>query len=129
MTVLIGYLPAPEGEAALELGFAEAKLRGTRAVVVNSPRKGAVDSVTTIQQEDTARIVELGAADGVEVEVVQPTHEDDLVGTLNDLAKLHEAQIIVIGLRKRSAIGKFILGSQAQRILLDVAVPVLTAKA
>ena len=34
--------------------------------------------------------------------------------------------MIVIGLRKRSAIGKFILGSQAQRILLDSDVPVLT---
>lgn len=129
MTVLIGYLPAPEGEAALELGFSEAKLRGARAVVVNSPRKGAVDSVTTIQQQDAARIIELGTEAGVEVEVIQPTHEDDLVGTLNDLAEVHNAQIIVIGLRKRSAIGKFILGSQAQRILLDAAVPVLTAKA
>ena len=49
--------------------------------------------------------------------------------TLNDLAEEYEAQLIVIGLRKRSAIGKFILGSQAQRILLEAEVPVLTAKA
>nr|WP_235346185.1 universal stress protein [Brevibacterium sp. UCMA 11754] len=40
-------------------------------------------------------------------------------GTLNDLVTEHDAQLIVIGLRKRSAIGKFILGSQAQRILLE----------
>jgi nucleotide-binding universal stress UspA family protein len=59
----------------------------------------------------------------------KPDHEDDLPGTLNELAVEYEAQLIVIGLRKRSAIGKFILGSQAQRILLEAEVPVLTAKA
>ncbi|WP_257994723.1 universal stress protein, partial [Brevibacterium paucivorans] len=46
--------------------------------------------------------------------------------TLNRCAEEHDSSMIVIGLRKRSAIGKFILGSQAQRILLDSDVPVLT---
>ncbi|GAA4284273.1 universal stress protein [Brevibacterium daeguense] len=129
MTVLIGYLPSPEGEAALQLGFAEARLRKTTAIVVNSPRRGAANGVTTIRKQEAERIIALGAEAGVDVEVEQPPHEDDLADTLNRLAAEHEAQLIVIGLRKRSAIGKFILGSQAQRILLDAEVPVLTAKA
>lgn len=129
MTVLIAYLPAPEGEAALALGFSEATLRGTSAIVVNSPRRGVGDRVTTIRPDDAQAIVERGADAGVEVEVVQPAHEDDLADILNTVAAEHDCEIIVIGLRKRSAIGKFILGSQAQRILLDASVPVLTAKA
>ncbi|AZL08119.1 universal stress protein [Brevibacterium aurantiacum] len=124
MTILIGYLPAPEGEAALRAGFAEAKLRSSNAVVINSQRRGASGTPTEID-----RIVSLGKDSDVEVEVLQPDHEDDLPGTLNELVEEHDAQLIVIGLRKRSAIGKFILGSQAQRILLEAEVPVLTAKA
>ena len=129
MTILIGYLPAPEGEAALRAGFAEAKLRSSAAVVINSQRRGSSGAPTEIGEDEIKRIVELGKESDVEVEVLQPDHEDDLPGTLNDLAEEYEAQLIVIGLRKRSAIGKFILGSQAQRILLEAEVPVLTAKA
>lgn len=129
MTILIGYLPAPEGEAALRAGFAEAALRTSDAVVVNSQRRGASGTPTEIDKDDIDRIVALGAEAGVAVTVLQPDHEDDVPGTLNDLAAEHDAQLIVIGLRKRSAIGKFILGSQAQRILLEAEVPVLTAKA
>lgn len=129
MTILIGYLPAPEGEAALREGFAEAKLRSSAAVVINSQRRGASGAPTEIGEDEIKRIVDLGKESNVDVEVLQPDHEDDLPGTLNDLAEEYEAQLIVIGLRKRSAIGKFILGSQAQRILLEAEVPVLTAKA
>ena len=129
MTILIGYLPAPEGEAALRAGFAEAKLRSSAAVVINSQRRGSSGAPTEIGEDEIKRIVDLGKESDVDVEVLQPDHEDDLPGTLNDLAEEYEAQLIVIGLRKRSAIGKFILGSQAQRILLEAEVPVLTAKA
>ena len=40
-TVVVGYVPKPEGEAALRTAIAEAKLRGTKLVVVNSHRGGS----------------------------------------------------------------------------------------
>ena len=97
--------------------------------MINSQRRGASGAPTEIGEDEIKRIVDHGKESDVDVEVLQPDHEDDLPGTLNDLAEEYEAQLIVIGLRKRSAIGKFILGSQAQRILLEAEVPVLTAKA
>ena len=44
------------------------------------------------------------------------------------VAKEHRAELIVIGLRRRSPVGKLLMGSTAQRVLLDAACPVLAVK-
>jgi nucleotide-binding universal stress UspA family protein len=49
---------------------------------------------------------------------------EDLVAVATET----EAEVIVIGLRRRSPVGKLILGSNAQRILLDSPCPVLAVK-
>ncbi len=53
------------------------------------------------------------------------TPAEDLVRAASDF----EADLIVIGLRRRSAVGKLLLGSNAQEILLEAKCPVLTVKA
>jgi nucleotide-binding universal stress UspA family protein len=50
---------------------------------------------------------------------------EDLIGTAEDT----DAAFIVIGLRRRSPVGKLLLGSNAQRVLLDASCPVLAVKA
>jgi nucleotide-binding universal stress UspA family protein len=49
---------------------------------------------------------------------------DDLIQVAKDV----DADFIVIGLRRRTPVGKLILGSNAQRILLDAPCPVLAVK-
>ena len=44
------------------------------------------------------------------------------------VAEQMDAELIVIGLRRRTPVGKLILGSNAQRILLDAHCPVLAVK-
>lgn len=129
MTVLIGYLPAPEGDKALATGIAEAKLRGTKAVVVNSPRKGAHDRWSTLSADRLQQMNDLAAAHGVEIEIVQPEHEGSLTAVLNSLAESYEASVLVIGMRKRNPLGKLVLGSQAEHILMESHIPVLTVTA
>lgn len=129
MTVLIGYVPSPEGEAALERGLAEARLRGTDALVVNSPRRGAPVDDEMISEAQIQRILQRAKELDVPAEVRQPLHEDDLPATFEELVRQTGADLLVIGLRHRTPVGKLILGSDAQRILLDASVPVLAVKA
>ena len=64
MTVLVGYLPTPEGDAAVDAGLREARLRGTRVVFVNSPRRGAPVDGHKIRDAAAAALRRPGAGGG-----------------------------------------------------------------
>ena len=129
-TIVVGYVPKPEGEAALARAIEEAKLRQGRLVVVNSHRGGLeFDADTADRSErDLERLREQLAESGVEHEVRQLVRGFDPAEDVVGVAESSEAELIVIGLRRRSPVGKLILGSNAQRILLDAPCPVLAVK-
>ncbi|MDE9366496.1 universal stress protein [Luteipulveratus sp. YIM 133132] len=122
MTVVVGYVATREGQAALDRGVKEAAARRTRLLVVDS-RGGSSDEPVLTQVLEQAR------ADGVEVELRSLTHDADPAEDIITAAEEVDAELIVIGLRRRTPVGKLILGSNAQRILLDAGCPVLAVKA
>jgi nucleotide-binding universal stress UspA family protein len=128
MTVLVGYVPTPEGEAAFTAALREAQRRAEPLVVLNSPRGGAPVSADvapeTVVREMTAR----AEADGVTLELRQAAHSGEVADEVLRVAQETDASVIVIGLRKRSPVGKLLMGSSAQRILLDADRPVLAVK-
>lgn len=130
-TIVVGYVPKSEGRAALRRGAEEARLRSARLVVVNSHRGGRdfdrEDAVETEAQLQEVRD-ELDAA-GVEHEIRQLVRGMDPAEDLINVATEVGADFIVIGLRRRTPVGKLILGSNAQRILLEAPCPVLAVKA
>lgn len=128
MTIVVGYVPTPAGEAAVQAAITEARLRDEDLLVVNSAREGSVVETTVATTEDLSRILTQADEAGVRAEVVRGTHRDDFTDEILDLAEKHEASLIVIGLRRRSTVGKFIMGSVAQRILLQADHPVLAVK-
>jgi len=99
--------------------------------VVNSHRGGREfdrdDAVETEEDLDHVRD-ELRQA-GVEHEIRQLVRGMDPADDLVNVAAEVHAEFIVIGLRRRSPVGKLILGSNAQRVLLDAPCPVLAVKA
>lgn len=129
--VVVGYVPKPEGKAALRLAAEEAKLRNASLVVVNSHRGGREfdreDAIDSESQLEEVRSQLTNA--GVEHEVRQLVRGLDPAEDLMNVAAEVGAEVIVIGLRRRSPVGKLILGSNAQRILLDAPCPVLAVKA
>jgi nucleotide-binding universal stress UspA family protein len=128
MTVLVGYVPTSEGEAAFAAGLAEAVLRGEDLVVLNTPRGGAPMSADVASPEVVARLSTAAAEAGVALTVRQDVHTGDLAEEVVRVADELPASVIVIGIRRRSAVGKLLLGSSAQRILLDANRPVLAVK-
>lgn len=131
MTIVVGYVPRSEGRAALRRAAEEARLRSTRLVVINSNKGG-----THLDEEDAVaherELAEVRAqldADGIANEVRQLVRGLDPAEDLIAVAKETGADFIVIGLRRRTPVGKLILGSNAQRILLEAPCPVLAVKA
>lgn len=130
-TIVVGYVPKPEGRAALRRAAEEARLRGARLVVINSARGGR-DFERDDAAESEAELDEVRAQldqAGVPGEVRQLVRGADVADDLIAVAEEQAADFIVIGLRRRSPVGKLILGSNAQRILLDAPCPVLCVKA
>ena len=131
MSIVVGYVPTKEGRAALRRAAAEARLRESRLIVVNSQRGGR-----EFDGEEARRFDELLDQvqqeldeQGVEHEVRTLVRGNDPSEDLIEAAEDSNADFIVIGLRRRTPVGKLILGSNAQRILLDASCPVLAVKA
>ena len=130
MAIVVGYVPRAEGRAALRRAAEEARLRSVRLVVVNSNRGGThLDSEDAVEHErELAEVRAQLDAEGIENEVRQLVRGLDPAEDLIEVAKETSADFIVIGLRRRTPVGKLILGSNAQRILLDAPCPVLAVK-
>lgn len=128
MTILIGYVPTPEGEAALEAGLAEAAAHREDVVILNSPRRGAMVDADLVDDTVSDTLIARASAAGLAARVDHADHGNDLAQTFEDLVRITGSRLIVIGLRRRSAVGKLVLGSDAQRILLEASVPVLAVK-
>ena len=130
-TIVVGYVPKPEGDAALDRAIEEAKLRGDKLVVVNSHRGGREYEGEDATQDDAAMDTVKAKLEGsgVEFDIRQLVRGFEPAEDLISVAEANDADLIVIGLRRRSPVGKLILGSNAQRILLDAHCAVLAVKA
>jgi nucleotide-binding universal stress UspA family protein len=128
-TIVVGYIPSPEGVAALHRAKSEALLLDTNLVVVNTGESGNYAKPSFATPQDLEAIdVELTGA-GVRHEVLQPTGGLAAAEEILRIAVDRDAGLIVIGLRRRSPVGKLFMGSTAQQVLLDAPCDVLAVKA
>ena len=117
MAVLIGYTNTSEGHAALRHGadIAEWKQEPMNVFLLKG-EPGDGDVALTGALKSGARLVERDTRD--------PYPAADLLDTASEIG----ASAIVIGIRSRSRVGKFLLGSDAQEIILGAQIPVMTVK-
>jgi nucleotide-binding universal stress UspA family protein len=117
MSICVAVTDNKEGAAALAAAAVEAVRQGVELVAVN---------LTSSDLDTSAIPPELNH------EVVTPhgsTDLDEVEQVLNVIEDRPEVTLLVVGVRKRSPIGKAVLGSIAQRLILDASVPVLSVKA
>jgi nucleotide-binding universal stress UspA family protein len=129
MTIVVGYVPTPEGEAALTQAIEEARKSSATLLVINSSKGDALVDNRYAQEDEMQGIEQRLASHGIDHVIKQPVRGHDAAAEVLDAAEAHNADLIVIGLRRRTPVGKLIMGSTSQRILLEADCPVLAVKA
>lgn len=126
--VVVGYVAKPEGQAALARAIEEAKLRDLKVVVVSARHPDSTEDAVAQVDADLAAAREQLDTAAVDCEVRRPDAWSSAADAVVETAAELDAELLVIGVRRRSPVGKLILGTQAQRILLDAPCPVLAVK-
>ncbi|QLH21328.1 universal stress protein [Streptomyces sp. Rer75] len=116
MTVMTAVAEGREGDQALAAGITEARLLVTDLVVVNL-RLSALDH-SGLPEDVTITLVERSG----------PGDRDPVDAVLDEIEARPGIDRLVIGIRRRSPVGKALLGSVSQRLLLQSPVPVIAVK-
>ncbi|WP_277208892.1 universal stress protein [Isoptericola croceus] len=121
MTVLVAYNVSPHGEAAVRTALEEAASRDLPLhVLVLDPQPPGAPA--------PAELDALLAAAGAAPVVFSRDEQTEPADAILDAAEETGATLVVVGSRKRSSQGTFLMGTTTQRVLLDSPVPVLVVK-
>jgi nucleotide-binding universal stress UspA family protein len=130
VTVVVGYVPDATGYLAVTEAAREALWRETDVVVVNVVDSAGYTRPTAADERDLDALAARLAAQGVphrirQLDVGAETAADAVLGVAREVS----AELLVVGSHRRSPVGKALLGSNAQRILLNATCPVLAVRA
>ena len=131
MKILVAYVGGLDvDKAVLEVAKAHAKAFGATLYVASSMEKVSERERTSLEKTEKllAYVKESLEAEGIACEthvlVRGLTPGEDIVDFAND-QKVDE---IIIGIEKKSKVGKLLFGSNAQYIILESACPVVAVK-
>ena len=128
MRILVGYIPTPEGLAALDWATEHAKLTGGTLAVLNTGRDGDYSDPIFASSQDIDALEADLTQRGIPYQMHRPTDGAPAAEAIVRVAAELDADLIVIGLRRRSPVGKLVTGSSAQAILLGADCPVVAVK-
>jgi nucleotide-binding universal stress UspA family protein len=126
-TVVVGYAHGELGKAALAAAVQEARLHGDDLVVLNATRGDSYADPDFVGEEQLRQLEAELTATGLSYRIEQRFGREPAEEMLEAISD-NQARLAVIGLRHRSAVGKFLMGSTAQTILLNAPCPVLAVK-
>jgi len=131
MNIMVGYDGSNEAKDALKLAQRHAQSFGGKIMVVKSitrthPLDHSLIQAAEVELEREVRNQLNGGKVSYETRLVVSSHSSGKnIVWFAGLAKIDE---IILGARKRSKVGKFLLGSTAQHVILNAPCPVVTIK-
>jgi nucleotide-binding universal stress UspA family protein len=129
MKMIVGYEGGGAEDKVIQLAKQQAKANSASVEimhVVDPTPKNESDLAKQEAAEKEVRAIAAGfEADNIscQVTIARGLAPGDLI---LDAARDGDADMIVIGVKKKSRLGKFVFGSTAQLIILDAPCPVLT---
>ncbi len=128
MNILAGYIPTPEGVAAVDWATAEAQQHGASLFVLNTGKDGNYADPQFAEAGDIDALDAQLSAAGIPHTILRPTDGINAADSLLTAADQNGVDLIVIGVRRRSPVGKLITGSTAQAVILGADCPVVAVK-
>lgn len=129
MSVVVAYVPDATGFLAVTEALQQALWRGCAVVVVNIVDEAGYTRPTAADEIDLDAVQRRLEEAGVEHRVEHRTSAGSSAEVILEVAEAEDAQLVVVGLHRRSPVRKALLGSTAQRVLLDAPCPVLAVRA
>ena len=128
MTIAIAHNDTAEGRAALLHAAREATFQRTSLAVLHV--LGDLEPVDDAALErEIGEQLSAGGFEGLDWTLHTAPEDTNRAAALVGLTEETGAELLVVGSRRRTPIGKFLLGSTVQRVVLDSPVPVLVVKA
>lgn len=125
MKILLAYVPSATSEAALAFTLHEARTRGASVLVLASERG---DARKAKDVEDRRPLEERLAESGIDHELRIVPRRDDPADDILRAAEEGDVDMVVLGIRRRTPIGKILLGSTSQRVIMEAPCPVVCVK-
>ena len=130
MTVVVGYVPDATGFLAITQAVEQARYRHTDVVIVNVVDEAGFQRPTAADDRELDAVARRLTEEGVRFSVRHVNQDtahasDEILKAAEEV----EAELVVVGLQRRSPVGKALLGSNAQRIMLGATCPVLSVRA
>jgi nucleotide-binding universal stress UspA family protein len=128
VTIAIAHNDTAEGRAALLHAAREATFQHTPLAVLHIVGDLEQDDRAALQRE-VGEQLSAGGFEGLDWTLHMAPEDTSRAAALVELTEQTGANLLVVGSRRRTPIGKFLLGSTVQRVVLDSPVPVLVVKA
>ena len=131
MNILVGYDGSNVAREALELAKKRAKVWGAKIDVVNcmaQSRNLEYGDIRKVEQKLEDEVHDILNSENIPYETHLVVSGLESGEDLVQFAEENKIDEIIIGIRKRSKVGKLVFGSTAQYVILNAPCPVVSIK-
>ncbi|WP_336819614.1 universal stress protein [Gordonia sp. MMO-8] len=123
--IVVGYAGGSAGRACLEQGIVEATVRDTSMLLISAVSTGRGQRM--VDADEIAEVQARLSRSGIKFEIRQPIGADPSEELLRAM-DADDADVLVIGMRRRTQVGKLFMGSTSQYLLIECSKPILVVK-